>query len=116
MLDVRARRYRFRILNGSVSRYFSIGIVKQCAGEKACELPGPKGSKPVVQAHPFHMVANDGNLMEYAVPFDGTMDLDADGDKQDHNAVLPSQASPSATTSWWTSRRTASCRVTSCTS
>ncbi len=91
VLDVRARRYRFRILNGSVSRYLSIGIVKECAGEKACELPGPKGSKLSYKRIPFHMVANDGNLMEYAVPFDGTMDLDADGDKQDHNAVLPSQ-------------------------
>ncbi len=30
---------------------------------------------------PFHMIANDGNIMEHSVPFDGTMDLDADGDK-----------------------------------
>jgi FtsP/CotA-like multicopper oxidase with cupredoxin domain len=37
------------------------------------------------------MVANDGNLMEHAVPFDGTMDLDADGDLQNHNAILPTQ-------------------------
>jgi hypothetical protein len=37
------------------------------------------------------MVANDGNLMEHAVPFDGSMDLDGDGDLQDHNAVLPTQ-------------------------
>ena len=28
-LDVRARRYRFRILNGSVSRYFAIALVRQ---------------------------------------------------------------------------------------
>ncbi|WP_414877297.1 multicopper oxidase domain-containing protein, partial [Pseudomonas jessenii] len=35
------------------------------------------------------LIANDGNLMEHAVPFDGSMDLDADGDLQDHNAILP---------------------------
>ncbi|HET8745205.1 MAG TPA: multicopper oxidase domain-containing protein, partial [Ramlibacter sp.] len=90
-LDVRARRYRFRILNGSVSRYLSIGLVKQCSGKSACELPGPKGSNISYKRIPFHMIANDGNILEHAVPFDGTMDLDADGDKQDHNAVLPAQ-------------------------
>lgn len=51
--DVRARRYRFRILNGSVSRYFKVAVVTE-AGE------------PV----PFHMVANDGNIMEHTVAFD----------------------------------------------
>lgn len=51
-LDVRARRYRFRILNGSVSRYFKIALV-DAAGN------------PV----PFYMVANDGNIMEHAVRF-----------------------------------------------
>lgn len=51
-LDVRARRYRFRILNGSVSRYFKIALV-DAAGT------------PV----PFYMVANDGNIMEHAVRF-----------------------------------------------
>ncbi len=35
------------------------------------------------------MIANDGNLMEHAVPFDGSMDLDGDGDMQNHNAILP---------------------------
>ena len=52
-MDVRARRYRFRLLNGSVSRYFKIALVNQ-AGE------------PV----PFHMIANDGNIMEHAVYFE----------------------------------------------
>lgn len=51
-LDVRARRYRFRILNGSVSRYFQIAIVTE-TGERV----------------PFHMIANDGNILEHAVPF-----------------------------------------------
>jgi len=54
-LDVRARRYRFRILNGSVSRFFKIALVDDTG-----------------RAVPFHMVANDGNIMEHAVAFDGT--------------------------------------------
>ncbi len=52
-LDVRARRYRFRLLNGSVSRYFKIGLVDGAGN-------------PV----PFHMIANDGNIMEHSVLFD----------------------------------------------
>ncbi|VAW50173.1 Glycoprotein gp2 [hydrothermal vent metagenome] len=56
-MDVRARKYRFRLLNGSVSRYFRIALVDQ-TGE------------PV----PFYMVANDGNLMEHTVYFgNGTL-------------------------------------------
>lgn len=51
-VDVRARRYRFRILNGSVSRYYKIAVVDQ-AGKIV----------------PFHMIANDGNIMQHAVPF-----------------------------------------------
>ena len=51
-LDVRARRYRFRILNGSVSRYFQLALVNQ-----------------IGQPVPFHMVANDGNIMEHTVRF-----------------------------------------------
>jgi len=50
--EVRARRYRFRILNGSVSRYFKIALVNE-AGNRV----------------PFYMVANDGNLMEHTVYF-----------------------------------------------
>ena len=38
---------------------------------------------------PFHMIANDGNIMEHAIPFDGTMDLDADGDR---DLVLPGKS------------------------
>ncbi|MBV1919044.1 MAG: multicopper oxidase domain-containing protein [Pseudomonadales bacterium] len=49
-IEVRARRYRFRILNGSVSRYFKLALVNQ-SGE----------------AVPFHLVANDGNIMEHSV-------------------------------------------------
>jgi len=58
-LEVRARRYRFRILNGSVSRYFKIALVDE-AGQRV----------------PFHMVANDGNLMEHSVPFPNAQSAD----------------------------------------
>ena len=51
-MDVRARRYRFRILNGSVSRYMKIAVVD----EKGVQVP-------------FHLVANDGNIMEHSVAF-----------------------------------------------
>ncbi len=66
-LDVRARRYRFRILNGSVSRYYRIGLIDQ-------------SGNPV----PFHMIANDGNIMEHAVAFDGTQGTQV--------GILPTQA------------------------
>ncbi len=65
--DVRARKYRFRILNGSVSRYFKIALVDG-RGE------------PV----PFHLVANDGNLMEHSVAFDGTLGT--------QRGILPTQS------------------------
>ncbi|PNA05209.1 copper oxidase, partial [Pseudomonas sp. FW215-R3] len=87
-LKVRARSYRFRILNGSVSRFFRIALVREIVGTGG-EFPGPAGSGLSYTRVPFHMIANDGNLMEHAVPFDGSMDLDADGDVQDHNAILP---------------------------
>ena len=51
-LDVRARRYRFRLLNGSVSRYFKLAVVDEFGN-------------PVT----FHMIANDGNIMEHSVEF-----------------------------------------------
>ena len=52
-MDVRARRYRLRILNGSVSRYFKTALVDEAGN-------------PV----PFYMVANDGNIMEHTVYFE----------------------------------------------
>ena len=66
-MEVRARRYRFRILNGSVSRYLKLALVDQ-------------NGTPV----PFHMVANDGNIMEHAVAFDGTNGT--------QTGILPTQA------------------------
>jgi len=90
-LDVRARKYRFRILNGSVSRYMSIALVHEIAGSGG-QYPGPGGSNKSYNTVPFHMVANDGNIMEHAVPFDGSYDLDGDGNLAEHKGVLPSQA------------------------
>ncbi|WP_285354571.1 multicopper oxidase domain-containing protein [Pseudomonas sp. lyk4-R2A-10] len=89
-LDVRARSYRFRLLNGSVSRYFKLALVREVKGTSG-EFQGPRNSGVSYSRVPFHMIANDGNIMEHSVPFDGTMDLDADGDKQNHNAILPTQ-------------------------
>lgn len=51
-VDVRARRYRLRILNGSVSRWYKIAIVDE-AGKVV----------------PSYMIANDGNIMQHAIPF-----------------------------------------------
>ena len=66
-LDVRARKYRFRILNGAVARYFKFALVDS-------------RGVPV----PFHLIANDGNVMEHAVAFDGTLGTRA--------GILPEQA------------------------
>ncbi len=52
--DVRARNYRFRILNASVSRYFKLALVHENGTPVDC-----------------YMVANDGNIMEHAVFFEG---------------------------------------------
>ncbi|WEK28442.1 MAG: Ig-like domain-containing protein [Candidatus Pseudomonas phytovorans] len=89
-LKVRARSYRFRILNGSVSRYFKFAVVREIAGTSG-EFKGPSGSNVSYARVPFHMIGNDGNIMEHAVPFDGTMDLNGDGDTKDNNGILPLQ-------------------------
>jgi manganese oxidase len=89
-LDVRARRYRFRILNGSVSRYYAAALVQQVSGSSG-EIKGPSGSGLSYNRVPFHMVANDGNLMEHTVAFDGSLDLDANGNKDEHRGLLPIQ-------------------------
>jgi manganese oxidase len=88
--EVRARRYRFRILNGSVSRYFALALVKKVNGTGG-EMPGPTGSGVSYNRVPFYLVANDGNIMEHAVPFDGSVDLDGDGSLLDHKGTLPTQ-------------------------
>jgi FtsP/CotA-like multicopper oxidase with cupredoxin domain len=90
-LDVRARKYRFRILNGSVSRYLSIALVKERNDVKG-ELAGPAGSGKSYDRVPFHMIANDGNILEHAVAFDGKTDLDGNKDALEHKGTLPQQS------------------------
>jgi FtsP/CotA-like multicopper oxidase with cupredoxin domain len=85
--DVRARRYRFRILNSDVSRFMRLALVVARDGSQG-ELAGETSSISYDRV-PFHMIANDGNIMEHAVPHDGTMDLDYDGELSDHHGVLP---------------------------
>jgi FtsP/CotA-like multicopper oxidase with cupredoxin domain len=91
-LDVRERRYRFRILNGSVSRYFKIALVQEVQGHRTGEIRGRRSQGVSWNRIPFHMVANDGNIMEHTVPFDGSLDLDGDGDADEHRGILPVQA------------------------
>ncbi|MEE2679662.1 MAG: multicopper oxidase domain-containing protein [Myxococcota bacterium] len=87
-LDVRARRYRFRILNASVARYFKLALVEQVAGSGG-ELAGPRGSGISYNRVPFYMVANDGNILEHAVYFDGNK---AVGGLRNRKGILPTQA------------------------
>lgn len=89
--EVRARKYRFRILNGSVSRYIALALVQQVQGGGG-ELPGPAGSGVSYNRVPFHMIANDGNIMAHAIPFDGSRDLDGNGNRLEHRGQLPTQA------------------------
>ncbi len=91
-LDVRARRYRFRILNGSVSRYFKLALVQEVSGHRKGEIPGRRSQGVSWNRIPFHLVANDGNIMEHTVPFDGSLDLDGDGNADEHHGTLPVQA------------------------
>ena len=65
---------------------------------------------------PFHMIANDGNIMEHAVPFDGTWISTATAISSITRASSRPRASRSATTSSSTSASTASSPATSCTS
>ena len=88
--EVRARRYRFRILNGSVSRYFAFALVRQVSGSSG-QFDGPPGSGVSYDRVGFHMIANDGNIMEHAIPFDGSIDLDGDGNASEHKGLLPTQ-------------------------
>lgn len=88
--NVRARKYRFRILNADVSRFFRLALVVERTDSNG-EFPGETANVSYDRV-PFHMIANDGNIMEHAVPFDGSMDLNADGNVMDHFGILPTQA------------------------
>ncbi|MCX6107887.1 MAG: multicopper oxidase domain-containing protein [Proteobacteria bacterium] len=83
VLEVRARRYRFRILNGDVARYVKIALVKEVQGN-AGTIPGPIGKNISYERVVFHMIANDGNIMEHAIAMDGTLGTE--------KGVLPVQA------------------------
>ncbi|NQZ98473.1 MAG: multicopper oxidase domain-containing protein, partial [Myxococcales bacterium] len=52
------------------------------------ELAGPPGSGTSYNRVPFHMIANDGNLMEHAVYFDGNKTV---GGLTAHKGILPTQ-------------------------
>jgi FtsP/CotA-like multicopper oxidase with cupredoxin domain len=86
-LKVRARRYRFRILNASVSRYIRLAVVEQVNGSGG-ELAGLPGSETSYNRVPFYMVANDGNIMEHTVYFDGNKTV---GGLTNRKGILPSQ-------------------------
>jgi FtsP/CotA-like multicopper oxidase with cupredoxin domain len=88
--DVRARKYRFRILNGSVSRIMAIGLVAE-RNDELGELPGPAGSGKSYDRAPFHMIGNDGNILEHAVAFDGTHDYGWGLTAAEWKGQLPSQ-------------------------
>ena len=87
-LDVGARRYRFRILNASVSRLFRFALVEQVDGLGG-ELAGTPGSGISYNRVPFYMIANDGNIMEHAVYFDGNTTV---GGLTNRKGILPTQA------------------------
>ena len=69
---VRARKYRFRILNASVSRWYKYALVVK-RNSNIGNFSGPSGSGISYDAVPFHMIANDGNLMVHAINFDGSL-------------------------------------------
>ena len=83
VLEVRARRYRFRILNGNVARYVKIALVKEVQGN-AGAIPGPIGKNISYERVVFHMIGNDGNIMEHAIAIDGALGTE--------KGVLPMQA------------------------
>ena len=88
--NVRARSYRFRILNGDISRFMTLALVVERSDEEG-EFAGTEAGISYDRV-PMYMVANDGNVMEHAVPFDGSMDLDFDEEFDDHNGILPTQS------------------------
>ncbi len=92
--DVRARKYRFRFLNGAVSRIMSFGLVQEIPKDDPRgpgSLPGPAGSGITYNRVPFHMIANCGNVMEHAVPFDGQHDYGWGLTQEEWKGQLPSQ-------------------------
>lgn len=69
--EVRARRYRFRILNTAVSRFMKFALVIKHNDTSGC-IQGPVGSNTSYDTVPFWLIANCGNLMMHSIKFDGT--------------------------------------------
>ena len=88
--DVRARQYRFRILDGSVSRFFKIAIVREFNDTSSGDFPGPTGSNKSYSRIPFHLIANDGNIMEHSVLFPNAQsnDLPIMGVAERHDIII----------------------------
>lgn len=70
--EVRARRYRFRILNAGVSRFIKLALVKKFNDSTSGSILGPLDSNISYEPVPFWLIANCGNLMMHSVKFDGT--------------------------------------------
>jgi FtsP/CotA-like multicopper oxidase with cupredoxin domain len=69
--EVRARRYRFRILNAAVSRFMKFGLVRKF-NNLSGSISGPVGSNTSYEAVPFWLIGNCGNIMMHSVKFDGS--------------------------------------------
>ena len=68
-LEVRPRQYRFRILNGAVARFFKFAIVEQVSRRRwGAAWPCARVSIVSYNRVNYHMIANDGNIMEHAIP------------------------------------------------
>jgi FtsP/CotA-like multicopper oxidase with cupredoxin domain len=89
-LNVRARRYRLRILNGSSARFYKIAIVREYNDATSGEFSGPTGSNRSYSRIDFHMIANDGNIMEHAVPFPNAQskDLPVMSNAERHDIII----------------------------
>ena len=68
-----------------------LALVKAVAGSSG-EFSGTPQSGISYDRVGFHMIANDGNIMEHAIPVDGSLDLDNDGNANEHRGMLPTQA------------------------
>jgi FtsP/CotA-like multicopper oxidase with cupredoxin domain len=82
-MEVLPRKYRFRILNGAVSRYIKIAVVRGDTGARV----------------PFYMIANDGNVMEHTVAFPNaeSKDLPQQGIAERYDIVVDFKQVPVGT-------------------
>jgi hypothetical protein len=63
------------------------------------DFPGPAGSNRSYSRVPFHMIANDGNIMEHAIPFPNAQsnDLPIQGIAERHDIIIDFGAFPPGT-------------------